>query len=72
MELQAHGGGALIRWLLANDRVDKMTLVIVRVVVGQGMRLFPDTGPDIALDLVNSRADSKRGQHSTTGATTAT
>ena len=36
-----------------------MTLVIVPVVVGQGMRLFPDTGPDIALDLVDSRADSK-------------
>jgi len=35
-----------------------MTLIIVPVVVGQGMRLFPDTGPDIALDLVDSRADS--------------
>jgi hypothetical protein len=29
------------------------------VVLGQGTRLFPDTGPDIALDLVDSRADSK-------------
>jgi hypothetical protein len=26
------------------------------VVVGQGTRLFPDTGPDIALELVDSRA----------------
>ena len=25
----------------------------------QGTRLFPDTGPDIALDLVDSRTDSK-------------
>jgi dihydrofolate reductase len=58
-ELQVHGSGALIRWLLANDLVDEMTLVIVPVVVGQGMRLFPDTGPDIALDLVDSRTDSK-------------
>jgi dihydrofolate reductase len=58
-ELQVHGSGALIRWLLANDLVDEMTLIIVPVVVGQGMRLFPDTGPDIALDLVDSRADSK-------------
>ena len=58
-ELKVHGSGALIRWLLANDLVDEMTLVIVPVVVGQGMRLFPDTGPDIALDLVDSRADSK-------------
>ena len=36
-----------------------MTLVIVPVVVDQGMRLFPDTGSDIALDLVDSRADSE-------------
>ena len=58
-ELQVHGSGALIRWLLENDMVDEMTLLIVPVVLGQGTRLFPDTGPDIALDLVDSRADSK-------------
>jgi dihydrofolate reductase len=58
-ELQVHGSGALIRWLLANDLVDEMTLLIVPVVLGQGTRLFPDAGPDIALDLVDSRADSK-------------
>jgi dihydrofolate reductase len=58
-ELQVHGSGALIRWLLENDLVDEMTLLIVPVVLGQGTRLFPDTGPDLALDLVESRADSK-------------
>jgi dihydrofolate reductase len=58
-ELQVHGSGALIRWLLANDLVDEMNLLIVPVVLGQGARLFPDAGPDIALDLVDSRADSK-------------
>jgi dihydrofolate reductase len=58
-ELQVHGSGALIRWLLAHDLVDEMTLLIVPVVLGQGTRLFPDAGPDIALDLVESRADSK-------------
>lgn len=58
-ELQVHGSGALIRWLLENDLVDEMTLLIVPVVLGQGTRLFPDAGPDIALDLVDSRADSK-------------
>ena len=56
-ELQVHGSGALIRWLLDNSLVDEMTLV--PVVLGQGTRLFPDAGPDIALDLVDSRADSK-------------
>jgi dihydrofolate reductase len=55
-ELQVHGSGALIRWLLANDLVDEMTLLFCPVVVGQGTRLFPDTGPDVALDLVESRA----------------
>ena len=58
-ELQVHGSGALIRWLLENDLVDEITLLIVPVVLGQGTRLFPDTGPDIALDLVESRSDSK-------------
>ncbi|GLI00200.1 dihydrofolate reductase family protein [Phytohabitans aurantiacus] len=55
-ELQVHGSAILTRWLLENDLVDEMNLLIVPVVVGQGMRLFPDNGPDIALDLVDSRA----------------
>jgi riboflavin biosynthesis pyrimidine reductase len=58
-ELQVHGSGALIRWLLANYLVDEMTLIIVPGLVGQGTRLFPHDGPDIALDLVESRVDSK-------------
>jgi dihydrofolate reductase len=58
-ELQVHGSGALVRWLLANDLVDEMTLLIVPVVLGQGARLFPEDGPDIALELVESRADSR-------------
>jgi dihydrofolate reductase len=58
-ELQVHGSGVLIQWLLQNELVDEMTLLTVPVVLGQGARLFPDTGLDIALDLVDSRADSK-------------
>lgn len=57
--LQVHGSGTLSRWLLANNLVDEMNLLIVPVVVGQGMRLFPDTGPDIALELVDSRTFPK-------------
>lgn len=58
-ELQVHGSGALVRWLLDNDLVDEMNLLIVPVVVGQGTRLFPDTGREIALDLVDLRAFPK-------------
>ncbi|MGK5550314.1 dihydrofolate reductase family protein [Actinomadura kijaniata] len=58
-ELQVHGSGILTWWLLDNDLVDEMILITVPVVVGQGARLFPDAGPDLALDLVESRTDSK-------------
>jgi dihydrofolate reductase len=58
-DLQVHGSGALIRWLLAHDLVDELTLIVVPVVVGQGARLFPDDGPDLALELLDSRADSR-------------
>jgi dihydrofolate reductase len=58
-ELQVHGSGTLIQWLLANDLVDEMTLIVIPVILGQGTRLFPDAGPDLALDLVESRVDSK-------------
>src|SRR5438552_14050171 len=55
-ELQVHGSGSLVRWLFDNQLVDEMTLLTYPVVIGQGTRLFPDTGPDTALDLVDSRA----------------
>jgi dihydrofolate reductase len=55
-ELQVHGSGNLVRWLVDNHLVDEITLLTYPVVVGQGTRLFPATGPDIALELVDSRA----------------
>jgi dihydrofolate reductase len=58
-ELQVHGSGNLIRWLLEHDLVDELTLLVVPVILGQGTRLFPDAGPDIALELLSSQADSK-------------
>ena len=57
-ELLVPGSGVLVRWLLANDLVDQIDLFTYPVVVGQGTRLFPDTGPDMALDLVGSRSTS--------------
>lgn len=55
-ELQVHGSGNLVRWLFDNQLVDEITLLTYPVVIGQGTRLFPDAGPDTALDLVDSRA----------------
>ena len=57
-ELQVHGSGALVRRLLDEGLVDEMVLLTYPVVVGQGTRLFPDRGPDTALDLVESKATS--------------
>ncbi len=51
-----HGSGALVRWLVDNALVDEIILLTYPVVVGQGTRLFPDAGTDMALELVDSRA----------------
>ncbi len=55
-ELQVVGSLSLVRLLLDNDLVDEITLLTYPVVVGQGRRLFPDSGRDTALELVESRA----------------
>jgi len=55
-ELQVHGSGNLVRFLLDYNLVDEITLLTYPVVVGQGTRLFPDTGPDTALELIESRS----------------
>jgi dihydrofolate reductase len=57
-DLLVPGSGSLVRWLLANDLVDQFDLLIYPIVLGQGTRLFPDSGQDMALDLVNSRTTS--------------
>ena len=55
-ELQVVGSLSVVRLLLDNDLVDELTLLTFPVVVGQGRRLFPDSGQDLALELVESRA----------------
>ncbi|MHB1131762.1 MAG: dihydrofolate reductase family protein [Chloroflexota bacterium] len=55
-ELQVHGSGRLVRWLLDNQLIDEIILLIYPVIIGQGTRLFPDTGRDTALELIESRA----------------
>ncbi len=59
MSCRCTGAGPWSAGCSDHDLVDEITLLIVPVILGQGARLFPDAGPDIALDLVDSRTDSK-------------
>jgi dihydrofolate reductase len=57
-DLVVPGSLSLVRWLLANDLVDQLDLTVYPVVIGQGNRLFPDSGPDYRLELIDSHATS--------------
>ncbi len=54
-ELQVHGSGTLVRFLLDNDLVDRLNLLVFPVIVGAGRRLFPDRGIATGLALDESR-----------------
>lgn len=54
-ELQIWGSGTLVRALLEAGLLDQVKLMIYPVIVGKGMRLFADDGPDVRLELEDSR-----------------
>ena len=53
--LLLQGSGVLLRWLLERDLVDELKLVIYPLVLGKGMRLFPDHGKTHRLEPLESR-----------------
>src|SRR5512132_2084457 len=53
-DLLLQGSGGLLRWLLERDLVDELNLLIYPVVLGDGLRLFPEKGQTHRLELVDS------------------
>jgi dihydrofolate reductase len=54
-ELQVHGSGQIVRFLLDHDLLDRLNLLVFPVIVGAGRRLFPENGLATALALDESR-----------------
>src|SRR2546430_13727049 len=51
-ELQVHGSGKLIRWLLGNQLVEENTPLDHPLILRLGTRPVPDTRPDHGLEIV--------------------
>ncbi|HZE41173.1 MAG TPA: dihydrofolate reductase family protein [Stackebrandtia sp.] len=49
------GSGMLVRTLLRHDLVDRLTLIVAPVIVGEGKRLFAQDTPPRGLRLVGSK-----------------
>jgi dihydrofolate reductase len=49
-------GGRVVSQVLAAGLLDELTVSILPVVIGRGIRLFEDAGPERWLDLASSRA----------------
>ena len=54
-ELQVHGSGQLVRFLLDHDLLERLNLLVFPVIVGAGRRLFPESGIATGLALDESR-----------------
>src|SRR4051794_3218641 len=57
-DIDVTGSATLVRWLLQNDLLDELQLLVHPVVVGGGKRLFTDGGTLKKLKLVDSKTFS--------------
>lgn len=55
IELQVHGSGMLVRYLLENDLLDEFNLLVFPVIVGAGRKLFLEGALPTGLVLESSR-----------------
>ena len=53
-DLLLQGSGVLLQWLLERDLVDQLNLVIYPLVLGKGLRLFPEEGQTHRLEQLSS------------------
>ncbi|MBP1161031.1 dihydrofolate reductase [Rhodococcus sp. PvR044] len=58
-ELQVHGSGALVQWLLREGLVDTLHLLSFPVLLGTGKRLFPTDSLPTAFALAQSRVTGR-------------
>ena len=55
-DVVVHGSAQLVQGLIERDLVDELNLRLYPVVVGDGLRLFPEHGQTHNLELVESRS----------------
>jgi dihydrofolate reductase len=53
-DIVVHGSAQLVHWLLDNDLVDEVRLMVFPVVLGTGKRVFGETSDKKALSLTDS------------------
>ncbi len=55
-DIYVSGSGTLVRALLANDLLDELHMFVFPIVLGSGLRLFQDGGPQSKLALTASES----------------
>jgi dihydrofolate reductase len=56
MNIWLVGGGELITLFLNEEAIDEMTISVIPIILGKGIRLFPDTPKETRLELVGSES----------------